>query len=286
MPIRGENDIDQAGPDELLTVIEPQSSWMRLDLAELWRFRELLLLLVWRDISVRYRQSLLGIGWAVFRPLVSTLIFTLVFSLLVRVQTEVPYPLFAFSAMIPWLYFSSALSAVTSSVTGHQALLTKVYFPRLVLPFAALGPGLVEVLIQLCIFIPLMWYFDIAPSWRVVALPAFILLALLTAMSFGIWLTALNVRYRDIGMAVPFVVQIWMYLCPIVYPITLVPERFQTLYALNPLVGVIEGFRWSLLGTTAPNWEAIAISVLVMGTILLSGLYYFHRAESWFADII
>jgi lipopolysaccharide transport system permease protein len=286
MPIRGENDVDQADPDELLTVIEPQSSWMRLDLAELWRFRELLLLLVWRDISVRYRQSLLGIGWAVFRPLVSTLIFTLVFSLLVRVQTEVPYPVFAFSAMIPWLYFSSALSAVTSSVTGHQALLTKVYFPRLVLPFAALGPGLVEVLIQLCIFIPIMWYFDIALSWHVLALPVFILLALLTAMAFGIWLTALNVKYRDIGMAVPFVIQIWMYLCPIVYPISLVPDRFQTLYALNPLVGVIEGFRWSLLGTTAPNWEAIAISVLVMGTILLSGLYYFHRAESWFADII
>jgi lipopolysaccharide transport system permease protein len=273
-------------PADVLTVIEPENRWLSLNLGELWKFRDLLLLLIWRDISVRYRQSLLGVGWAVFRPLVSTLIFTLVFSMLVRVQTEVPYPVFAFSAMIPWLYFSTSLSAVTSSVTGHQAVLTKVYFPRLILPMAALGAGLVEVVIQLGIFIPFMMYFDIAPSLRMLALPLFILLALFTALGFGIWLTALNVKYRDIGMAVPFLVQIWMYLCPIVYPVTLVPERFQALYALNPMVGVIEGFRWSVLGTASPNWEAIGLSVVVMSVILISGLYYFRRAESWFADII
>ena len=269
-----------------VTVIEPRRGWLALDLGAIWNYRDLLFLLVWRDISVRYRQSVLGIGWAIFRPLVSTLIFTLVFSLLVRVKTEVPYPVFAFTAMIPWLYFSTALSSVTSSVAGQQGVLTKVYFPRLILPLAALGAGLVEVLIQLLIFILFMLYYDILPTFRMLALPGFILLALLTALGFGIWLTALNVKYRDVGMAVPFLVQIWMYLCPIVYPVTLVPERFQAVYSLNPMVGVIEGFRWSLLGTASPDWSAIGISAAAMLVILVSGLYYFRRAESWFADVI
>ncbi|MBT8040743.1 MAG: ABC transporter permease [Gammaproteobacteria bacterium] len=269
-----------------VTIIEPRSGWLTLDLGDIWNYRDLLFLLIWRDISVRYRQSVLGIGWAIFRPLVSTLIFTLVFSLLVRVETEVPYPVFAFTAMIPWLYFSTALSSVTSSVAGQQGVLTKVYFPRLILPLAALGAGLVEVLIQLLIFVLFMLYYDILPTFRMLALPGFILLALLTALGFGIWLTALNVKYRDVGMAVPFLVQIWMYLCPIVYPITLVPERFKTLYSLNPMVGVIEGFRWSLLGTASPDWSAIGISAAAMLAILVSGLYYFRRAESWFADVI
>jgi lipopolysaccharide transport system permease protein len=206
--------------------------------------------------------------------------------MLVRVQTEVPYPVFAFTAMIPWLYFSSSLGSVTSSVASNQGVLTKVYFPRMILPLAALGAGLVEVLIQLVIFIFFMLYYDILPTMRMLALPGFVLLALFTALGFGIWLTALNVKYRDIGMAVPFVVQIWMYLCPIVYPVTLVPERFQAIYALNPMVGVIEGFRWSLLGTASPNWNAIGVSAVMISLVLLSGLYYFRRAESWFADVI
>jgi lipopolysaccharide transport system permease protein len=218
--------------------------------------------------------------------LVSTLIFTLVFSMLVRVQTEVPYPVFAFTAMIPWLYFSTALSSVTFSVAGSQGVLTKVYFPRLILPLAALGAGLVEVLIQLLIFVFFMLYYDILPTARMLALPGFILLALLTALGFGVWLTALNVKYRDIGMAVPFLLQIWMYLCPIVYPLSLVPERFQAIYSLNPMVGVIEGFRWCLLGTASPNWAAIGVSIAAMAVILVAGLYYFRRAEAWFADVI
>lgn len=268
------------------TVIEPGTGWIALDLREIWAYRDLLFLLIWRDISVRYRQSVLGIGWAIFRPLISTLIFTLVFSMLVRVQTDVPYPVFAFTAMIPWLYFSSALAAVTSSVTGHQSILTKVYFPRLILPLAALGSGLVEILIQLLMFVLFMLYYDIVPTWKLLTLPAFILMALLTALAFGIWLTALNVKYRDVGMAVPFIAQIWMYLCPIVYPLSLVPERFLPLYSLNPMVGVIEGFRWALLGTGSPNWTAIGVSMIVMVGIMISGLYYFRRAEAWFADII
>lgn len=278
--------MNQTGSAEQITIIEPDRGWLSLHLGEVWKYRDLLLLLIWRDVSVRYRQSVLGIAWAVFRPLVSTLIFTLVFSLLVRVETPVPYPVFAFTAMIPWLYFAGALSSVTGSVTGSSGVLTKVYFPRMILPLAALGPGLVEIGIQLLIFGLFMAYYSIAPSWLMLALPAFVLLAVLTALGFGIWLTAINVKYRDIGMAVPFLIQIWMYLCPIIYPITMVPERFRAIYSLNPMVGVIEGFRWSLLGTASPDWHAIGVSVVAMLVILVSGLYYFRRSESWFADVI
>jgi len=278
--------VSQQAPAEQVTIIEPETGWLSLNLAEIWKYKDLLFLLIWRDVSVRYRQSVLGIGWAIFRPLVSTLIFTLVFSLLVRVQTDVPYPVFAFTAMIPWLYFSNALSSVTSSVASNQGVLTKVYFPRMILPLAALGAGLVEIGIQLLIFVFFMLYYDIAPSLRMLALPGFVMLALLTALGFGVWLTAINVKYRDVGMAVPFLIQIWMYLCPIVYPVTLIPERFRALYSLNPMVGVIEGFRWSLLGTTSPDWQSIGVSVTVMVLILISGLYYFRRSDSWFADVI
>jgi len=272
--------------NEFLTVIEPEVGWRPLNLKEIWQYRDLLQLLVWRDISAKYRQSVLGLAWAVFRPLISALIFTLVFSILVKVETEVPYPIFAFSALIPWLYFSSSLAAVTSSVTGAQSLLTKVYFPRTVLPLAALGAGLVEVLIQLLIMGLFMAWYGYFPSWRIATLPAFIVLAVVTAFAFGIWLTALNVKYRDVGMAVPFFIQIWMYLCPIVYPITLIPEKLQALYSLNPMVGVVEGFRWSLLGTGTPHWTAIMISIGVVLSLLFSGLFYFRRVESRFADII
>ncbi|MFC1740317.1 ABC transporter permease [Pseudomonadota bacterium] len=273
-------------PARELTVIEPEAGWMRLDLKEIWKYRDLLQLMVWRDISARYRQSVLGIGWAIFRPLISAMIFTLVFSVLVKVKTEIPYPIFAFSALIPWMYFSTSLAAVTNSVAAAQSLLTKVYFPKTILPIAAVCPGLVEVLIQLVILALFMAWYGFLPTWRILALPAFIALAVLTAFSFGIWLTALNVKYRDVGMAVPFLIQIWMYLCPIVYPISIVPEKYLAIYSLNPMVGVIEGFRWSVLGTASPQWISIFISMAVVIAILVTGLYYFRRVESRFADVI
>jgi len=269
-----------------LTVIEPPKGWISLNLAELWRYRDLLRLLVWRDVSARYRQSVLGIAWAIFRPLITALIYTLVFSVFVRIETEIPYPIFAFSALIPWLYFSNALSAVTSSVSGASNLLSKVYFPRLILPLAAIGPGLIEILIQLVIVAGMMVIYQYPPTLAILALPVFIALTSLTALAVGVWLTALNVKYRDIGMSVPFFVQIWMYLCPIVYPITLVPERFRAIYSLNPMVGVIEGFRWSLLGATSPSWNAMAISAAALAVLLTSGLYFFRRTEASFADVI
>ncbi len=264
----------------------PQSGWISLNLPELWRYRDLLRLLVWRDISAKYRQSALGVAWAVFRPLISALIYTLVFSVFVRVKTDIPYPIFAFSALIPWLYFSNALAAVTSSVAGASNLLSKVYFPRLILPLAAIGPGLIEIGIQLVVISFMMTFYQYPPGWPILVLPVFILLTALTALAFGIWLTALNVKYRDVGMSIPFFVQILMYLCPIVYPISVVPERFRTLYSLNPLVGVIEGFRWSLLGSKSPDWTAMIVSAIVLMALLISGLYFFRRTEASFADVI
>lgn len=257
-----------------------------VDFSELWRYRDLLVLLAWRDISARFRQSLVGYGWAILKPLLSALIYTLVFSVFVKIETDVPYPLFAFSALIPWMYFASALSGVTGSVVGGGSLLTKVYFPRLVLPLASVIVGLVELLLQLVVVAGMMAWYRCMPSWPLLCLPFFIILTILTALAFGIWLTALNVKYRDVGMMVPFVIQIWMYLCPIVYPIALVPEKWRNLYAVNPLVGVVEGFRWSLLGADAPNWEMMAISFGVMSILLVGGLIYFRKVETTFADVI
>lgn len=229
---------------------------------------------------------MLGIGWAVFRPLITSLIYTLVFAVFVKVKTEIPYPIFAFAALIPWLYFSNTLSSVTSSVAGASNLLSKVYFPRLILPLAAIGPGLIEVGIQLVIIGLMMIFFQYPPGFPILALPLFIGITSLTALAFGIWLTALNVKYRDVGMSVPFFVQVWMYLCPIVYPMSMVPDKWRTLYSLNPMVGVIEGFRWSLLGTSSPDWAAMAASAFVMCVLLVTGLYFFRRTEATFADVV
>ncbi|MCD0463015.1 ABC transporter permease [Roseiconus lacunae] len=268
------------------TLIEPANHWQAFNLVELWRYRDLLWLLLWRDISARFRQSVIGYGWAILRPALTAAIFTLVFGVFVKVETAVPYPIFAFAGLMPWLYFSTSLSGVTQSVVGGSALLTKVYFPRLVLPLAKVGVGLVEFMLQFLVLVGLMVWYRFVPGYSILAIPMFVLITIVTALAFGIWLTALNVRYRDIGMAVPFLVQIWMYLCPIAYPISLVPERFRALYSLNPMVGVIEGFRWSLLNLSSPDWSMIGISFLSTFVVLVGGLFYFRRVESTFADVI
>ena len=268
------------------TTIEPLTGWFAIDLAEVWRYRDLLYLLARRDISTRFRQSVIGYGWAILRPLLTAAIFTLVFSVLLQVETDVPYPIFAFAGLMPWLYFTNSLSGVTTSIVGGSSLLTKVYFPRLVLPIAKVAVGLVELAIQFIVVLGLMAYYQFMPGWQIVMIPMFILVAVVTALAFGIWLTALNVMYRDIGMAVPFLIQIWMYLCPIVYPISMVPDSYRTIYAINPMVGVIEGFRWSLLGSAPPNWTMVAVSLMAVAAVLFSGLAYFRKVETTFADII
>ena len=273
-------------PAKHRTIVEPPTGWFALDLAEVWRYRDLLYLLARRDISTRFRQSVIGYGWAILRPLLTAAIFTLVFSVLLKVETDVPYPIFAFAGLMPWLYFTNSLSGVTTSIVGGSSMLTKVYFPRLVLPLAKVAVGLVELAIQFIVVLGLMAYYRYLPGWQILLIPLFILVAVVTALAFGIWLTALNVKYRDIGMAVPFLIQIWMYLCPIVYPISMVPESYRTIYAINPMVGVIEGFRWSLLGSAPPNWTMVAVSLMAVAAVLFSGLVYFRKVETTFADII
>lgn len=271
----------------VITVIEPPRGWLRLNLQEVWRYRDLLTLLIWRDLSARYRQSVVGYGWAFIKPIVSVLIFATVFGGLAGLPSDgVPYPLFALAALIPWSYFSASLSSVSTSVTTGGHLLTKVYFPRLILPLSSLGAGLADLGLQMLLMFAFMLWFGFSPGWPILFLPVFILYAVVTSLAFGLWLTALNVRYRDIGHAVPFLLQAWMWLSPVVYSSSLVPMKWRWLYGINPLVGIIDGFRWCLLNTLPPNFMSLLLSVSIVTFTLLGGVIYFRRQESTFADII
>lgn len=269
------------------TIIQPPRGWVSLNLLELWRYRDLLMMLVWRDISARYRQSVVGYGWAFIKPLVSVIIFSFVFGGLAQVPSNgAPYPLFAMAALIPWSYFSSALSGVSSSVTGSAHMLTKVYFPRLVLPLASLGSGLAELGLQFIMLFGLMAWFGIAPGWPILLLPCFVLLTIASSLAIGLWLTAVNVRYRDVGHAVPFLLQAWMWLSPVVYSSQLVPAKWRWAYGLNPLVGIIDGFRWCILHEFPPDVPTLCLSVLVVAATLVGGLVFFRQQEATFADVI
>ena len=253
----------------------------------MWLYRDLLVLLIWRDVSARYRQSVVGYGWAVIKPVLSMVIFTVIFGVFAKMPSDgAPYAIFSFSALLPWMYFSGALSSVTNSVVGAGSLLTKVYFPRLILPLTGVAVGLAEMAIQGVILGLLMAWYRFAPGWQIALVPLWVLMCVVTALAFGLWLTALNVKYRDVGMAVPFLLQAWMYLCPIIYPSRVIPEKWRILYGLNPMVGVIEGFRWSILGTTAPDWAMISVSFAAVAAIFVGGLYYFRTVEATFADVI
>lgn len=277
----------RAGSTGQAIVIEAPRGFVSLDVRELWRYRELLAMLVWRDVSSKYRQSVIGYGWVFLKPLVSVLIFTLVFGRLAGLSSEgAPYALFALAAIIPWNYFSNSLAGVSSSVLGGAGLLTKVYFPRLILPLASLGAGLADLMLQLVLLAGVMAWYGAVPGWQILALPGFLLLTIFTSLGFGLWLTALNVRFRDVGHAVPFLLQAWMWISPVVYSSSLVPERWRWLYGLNPLVGVIDGFRWSILGLAAPNWTTMGLAVGIVSVTLLGGLVFFRRQELSFADII
>lgn len=274
-------------PCNQVTLIDANQRWFDVNLSELWKYRDLFTLLVRRDIVGRYRQSVVGIGWAVIRPVLAMLIFTFVFSRVAGIPSDgSPYPLFAFSAMLPWLYFSGTLGSATASVAVNSHLIQKVYFPRLILPVVSVVTGMVEFLIQVVVLFLIMWWYHFSPGWQIVWAPFFIFLAALSAMAIGVWLTALNVRYRDIGQAVPFLLQAWMWLCPIVYSSQSVPENLRLVYGLNPMVGVIEGFRWSLLGTSSPDWTMVAVSSGVVLAAFITGLGYFQRVQTTFVDII
>jgi lipopolysaccharide transport system permease protein len=272
---------------ESTIVIEPKKGLFQLDLKRVWQYRELLYFLVWRDLKVRYKQTVIGIGWAVLQPFVTMVIFTVIFGNLVKVPSDgLPYPIFAYSALLPWNYFASALQRCVVSVVGDAALVSKVYFPRLILPLAGTISGFADFFVSFLLLIGMMTFYGLGISWTVLTLPFFLLLALATALAVGLWLSALNVRYRDVGHTIPFLMQVWMYASPIVYPVSVIPEKYRFLYSLNPMAGVIEGFRWALLGKQSPDFAVMAISVAVVLLLISGGVVFFRNMEKTFADVV
>lgn len=267
--------------------IKPRNSWFDLDLPGVWRYRELLWFLVLRDVKVRYKQAALGIAWAVIQPLFAVLIFTFIFGVFARIPSDgLPYPIFAFSAMLPWTFFSEATRRSALGLVGDAALISKVYFPRLVVPLSNVLTPVADFVVALVIFIPVMLFYGIPLTLNALLLPVLLLMTLLLSLSIGLWLGPLNVRYRDVTHTLPFLLQLWMYSTPIVYPLSMIPERWQALYSINPMVGLIEGFRWALLGGGSLDLQAIAIGGCVTLVLLLTGVVYFRKSERYFADII
>ena len=268
-------------------LIEPSSGWRSLRLREMWEYRELLYFLVWRDIKVRYKQTVLGASWAVIQPFFTMVVFSLFFGRLASMPSEgVPYPLFSYTGLVPWTFFASGMSLASNSLVGSSNLITKVYFPRPVVPIASVLSVGVDFLLAFLVLLVMLGYYRVMPTANVVWLPLFVLLALITAVGVGLWLSALNVEYRDVRYVVPFLTQFWMFATPIAYPSTLLHGTWRTLYGLNPMVGVVEGFRWALLGTSTRPGPLIILSALAAIALLVSGAFYFRRVERSFADLV
>ena len=274
---------DQTQP---LVRIRPVSGWRALDLASVWEYRELVYYLVWRDIIVRYKQTMLGVGWALIQPLAAVVVFTVIFGRLAQLPSDgAPYAVFAMAALVPWQLFASAFSGAANSVVSNAGVISKVYFPRLVVPLAAVVSTVVDFAVSVMLLAGLMIWYGVTPSSNIIFLPAFAGVALLSALAAGLWTAALNVKYRDVRYLLPYLLQLWLFLSPVAYSVTLVPAQYQSLYALNPLVGVIQGFRWSLLGGPEP-WRLLLGSGGAALVLLIGGLYYFRRAEDEFSDFI
>ena len=268
-------------------VIRPSRGWVPLRLADLWEYRELLYFLVWRDIKVRYKQTLLGAAWAIIQPFFTMVVFSVFFGRLAGMPSDgLPYPIFTYCALLPWQLFAYALAVSGNSLVANERLITKVYFPRLVIPLSGVLAGLIDFGIAFLVLLGMMLYYGIIPTAAVITLPLFLLLALATALGVGLWLSALNVQYRDVRHTIPFLTQFWLFTTPIAYPASLVPEHWRALVGLNPMAGVVEGFRWALLGTSQAPGPLLAVSVLVVLAMLVSGLYYFRRMEKTFADVV
>jgi lipopolysaccharide transport system permease protein len=267
--------------------IEAHRAWLVVDVPELWAYRELLYFFVWRDIKVRYKQTVIGAAWAVLQPVLTMIVFSLFFGKLAKIPSGgLPYPIFYYCALLPWMYFATAMQGATNIVLDNQRVITKIYFPRVVLPIAAVLAGLLDFTISFCIFLTLMVYYRIIPTASIIWLPAFLLLTVLTALGMGLWLSALNAMYRDVRYVVPFLVQFWMFASPVAYPSSLVPEKWRWLYGLNPMAGVIEGFRWALTGHGQPPGILLAASSAAVVLLVFSGLVYYHAVEGTMADIV
>lgn len=273
-------------PEEPLVIIEPNRAWGVLDLRNLWNYRELLYFLTWRDVRVRYKQTELGIAWAIIQPLLTMLVFTLFFGRLARIPSDnLPYPLFAYAGLLAWTFFANAITNSGNSLVGSANLITKVYFPRMIIPGAAVAAGLVDFAIALVILVVLMIYYRVALTWSILMFPVIVLLTTLLALAVGMGLSALNVKYRDVRFALPFVVQLWMFISPVIYPTSLLPQKYRGLLWLNPMTGIIEGYRSSLFGRPF-NWIALSISAITTLLLLFYASYSFRRMEKTFADIV
>src|SRR5215813_7615251 len=272
---------------EPTVVIEPSKRLLHLDLKAIWEYKELLYFLVWRDLKVRYKQTVIGAGWAILQPLMTMAIFTVVFGTFAKIPSDgIPYPIFAYSALLPWNLFANSLTRGGTSIVGNAHIISKIYFPRLLLPLSGILSPIVDFAIAFVILIGMMIWYGTLPTWGILALPLFMLLAILTALAVGLWLSALNVRYRDVGHTIPFLVQLWMFASPVAYPVSLIPEKWRLLYSLNPMAGVIEGFRWALLGNESPDFGVIAVSAVMVFALLIPGIVYFRYTERTFADVI
>lgn len=275
-----------AAPHPPVTVIRPSRGWASLNLRELWAHRELLYFLIWRDVKVRYKQTLLGAAWAVLQPVATMVVFSLFFGRLAGVPSEgIPYPVFTLAGLVPWTFFSQGLTQAANSLVGNQSLITKVYFPRLAIPAASVLSGLVDFALAFLILLGIMLGYGIVPSARALWILPLLVLAFVTALGVGLWLSALNVQFRDVRYVLPFLAQIWLLATPIAYPSSLLSEPWRTVYGLNPMAGVVEGFRWALLGTAAPG-PILAASALAALALLASGALYFRRMERTFADVV
>jgi lipopolysaccharide transport system permease protein len=273
--------------EQPLLRITPPGGWSDIPFAEVWKYRELLYFFVWRDIKIRYKQTVIGAAWAVLQPLMSMIVFSLFFGALAHIPSQgLPYPIFYYSALLPWIYFAGALQNTTNTIVENQRIITKVYFPRLVLPMAATISGLVDFAVGFVVFAGFLIYYRIHPTPALLLLPAFLLLATLTALGVGLWLSALNAIYRDVRYVLPFFVQIWLFASPVAYPSSLVPAKWRWLYGLNPMAGVIEGFRWAATGHGQPPGPLLFASVAVVLMLLLGGLLYFQKVQSTIADVV
>jgi lipopolysaccharide transport system permease protein len=272
---------------EHAVVIEPTRGWASLHLDHLWRFRELLYFMVWRDLKVRYRQTVLGASWAIIQPLFTMVLFTIIFDRAAGLPSEgYPYPIFSFSALLAWNYFSNAFTTSGNSLVNNQQLISKVYFPRLIIPISSALVGLADFAIAFVILLGMMMFYRIYPTWQILTLPFFLALAVVTALGVGLWLSAMNVKYRDIRYLIPFMAQFWMYATPVAWSIEMFDEKWRWLFGLNPMAGVVEGFRWAVLGKSDISWVLVLLSVMVALILFFTGLVYFRRMERSFADII
>lgn len=272
--------------DNYMILIDSSRNWGTFSWKELWEYRELLYFLIWRDVKVRYKQTVLGAMWAIIQPFFTMVVFSIFFGRLIKTPSDgIPYPLFSYTALLPWIFFADGLNHASNSLVGNANLITKVYFPRLVIPIATVLSGLIDFAIAFVVLLFMMLFYGLSPTGAVIWLPLFLLLALVTALGVGLWLSALNVQYRDIRYVVPFLTQFWLLATPIAYPSSLLSQPWQLVYGLNPMVGVVEGFRWTLLGTNPPG-SMLAVSAIVSLLVLISGLYYFQRMDQTFADVV